>query len=138
MAASGAQPTRECIAFGKNYKNPAQPGCFGWAPFHRETMMVAFAEQLDPIFSPKRWLTVAEASNELGVSQRVLRGWCNTYPPKIEHKREGSRGRGGAGTILIERAVVDAHNARQTFRPAPVATVVPQRRVRPALVNPHW
>jgi hypothetical protein len=60
-----------------------------------------------------RWLTIPDAARELGISKSTLRSWCNEKPPRIEHKREGTRGRGGKGTILIERAVIDAHNNRR-------------------------
>jgi len=87
----------------------------------------------------QRWLNVPEAAIELGVSEEVVRRMCNARPPKIEHKREGTRGRGKLGTILIDRAVIEAHNAKRTYRPElPKASIVPQRRSRVTVVNPFW
>ena len=88
----------------------------------------------------KRWLTVPEAAIELGVSASTVRTLCNARPPKIEHKREGTWGRGCRGTILIDRAIIEAHNQRQAYRPAtPRAVLIPQPRIkRRPIVNPYW
>src|SRR5687767_4544297 len=76
----------------------------------------------------KRWLTVPEAAIELGVGEGTVRTWCNARPPKIEHKREGTRARGCRGTVLIDRAVIEAHNERQTCRPNATRPSIPERR----------
>jgi excisionase family DNA binding protein len=84
-----------------------------------------------------RWLTIPEAAPQLGVSEATLRTWCKAH--KIEHKREGTRGRGGHGTILIEQAVIEAHNAEQrvvTLAPPRVDSfLVSRKRIR--FVSPH-
>jgi hypothetical protein len=83
-----------------------------------------------------RWLTVPEAAIELGISEAAVRTLCNNR--KIEHKREGTRGRGGKGTILIERSVIERHNAIQRVAPLVKAECnVRPRQKRPALRSPH-
>ena len=58
----------------------------------------------------RRWLTIRQAAIELGISEAAVRTLCRNR--KIEHKREGTRGRGGKGTILIERKVIESYNAQ--------------------------
>jgi hypothetical protein len=86
-----------------------------------------------------RWLTVPEAAPELGISENSLRTMCNGVPPRIEHKREGTRGRSGKGTILIERSVIEAHNAKRRFTAPEAAEIVPlslrKRNLR--FASPH-
>jgi hypothetical protein len=86
----------------------------------------------------KRWLAIPDAAIELGVSEATLRTWCNARPPRIEHKREGTRGRKKLGTILIDRAVIEAHNAKQTIKPATAANrLQPCRPKRQRVFCPH-
>jgi len=83
-----------------------------------------------------RWLTIPQAAIELGISEAGVRTLCQNR--KIEHKREGTRGRGGKGTILIERKVIEAYNAQQ--RVTPLVKVEPRPtllRKRRKVVSPH-
>jgi hypothetical protein len=48
---------------------------------------------------------------ELGISEAAVRTLCRNR--KIEHRREGTRGRDRSGTILIERRVIEAYNAQR-------------------------
>ena len=41
------------------------------------------------------WLTLRQAASHLGITQKQLRGRCNHG--KIRYRRDGTRGRGGAG-----------------------------------------
>jgi hypothetical protein len=41
----------------------------------------------------RRWLTIPQAAIELGISEAAVRTLCKSR--RIEHKREGTRGRGG-------------------------------------------
>ena len=59
----------------------------------------------------RRWLAVPQAALELDISEAAVRTLCRNH--KIEHKREGTRGRGRNGTILIERRVIEAYNAKR-------------------------
>ena len=86
--------------------------------------------------SHRRWLTIPQAAIELGISEAAVRTLCRNR--KIEHKREGTRGRGGKGTILIERKVIDAYNSQQ--RVTPLVKVEPRPtllRKRRKVVSPH-
>ena len=82
-------------------------------------------------------LTVPEAAAELRISEESVRTKCKNG--ELEHRREGTRGRGGKGTILIPRRAIEAYNARQTVgRTSLPAIVIPKERKKPKVHSTHW
>lgn len=84
---------------------------------------------------PTQWLTPSQAAKRLGVSATTIREWCKAR--KIEHKREGERGRGKLGAILIEQRIIDAHNAAQIIPACQPRRADYSRCGRKPFVSPH-
>lgn len=95
-----------------------------------------------PAASKSDWLKLPEAAPLLGVSAQTLQEWCRKR--LIEHKREGTRGRGGRGTYFIHRDAIDAHNrakiqkAIQPPQKTSVSTLVRQKRSKLRHLDPNW
>jgi hypothetical protein len=85
---------------------------------------------------PKAILTVPEAAIELRMSEDAVRDKCSNH--EIEHRREGTRGRGRKGTILIPRHAIDAYIAHEAVQQTTPPNMIPKVRNRPKVVNPFW
>lgn len=92
--------------------------------------------------SKSDWLKLPEAAPLLGVSACTLQEWCRKR--LIEHKREGTRGRGGRGTYFIHRDTIDAHNRAKIQKviqqPQKASVTIPVRQKRSKLrhLDPNW
>jgi hypothetical protein len=82
-------------------------------------------------------LTVPEAAAALRIGEESVRTKCKKG--ELEHRREGTRGRGGKGTILIPRSAIEAYSARQAVCRTPLPdAAIPKARKKPKVPSTHW
>jgi excisionase family DNA binding protein len=61
------------------------------------------------------WLTLKEAADYLGISEKSLRGKCKRR--ELPYRKEGSRGRGGAGIYLFRQSDLEAYLQSKMIMP---------------------